>query len=59
MDNTEAGLFIVTVWDMIEGDIHKKIWEATQNEADEVQDQYEDDPRYNVVVEEGPGWVTK
>lgn len=41
----------VTVWDH-EGDIVKKLWDATHEEAEEVREQYEDDPFKTVVVEE-------
>lgn len=40
----------VTVWDH-EGDIVKKLWEATYEEAEEVREQYEDEPLLTVVVE--------
>lgn len=42
--------FEVTVWDH-EGDIVKKLWDATYEEAEEVQAQFEDDPFKTVVVE--------
>ena len=42
----------VTVWDIINGDIVKKLWNATAEEADEIRDQFEDEPFREVVVEE-------
>jgi hypothetical protein len=41
----------VTVWDMVEGDIVKKRWDATAAEADEIREQYADDPTKSVQVE--------
>lgn len=46
----ERGKFEVTVWGD-EGDIVKVLWEADQNEVDEIMEQYDDDPRYVVQVE--------
>lgn len=42
--------FEVTVWDH-EGDIIRKLWEATYEEAEEIREYYEDDPLKTVVVE--------
>lgn len=41
----------VTVWDIVEGDIVKKRWNATASEADEIREQYADDPNKSVQVE--------
>jgi hypothetical protein len=41
----------VTVWDF-EGNIVKKLWDATCEEAEEVREQYDDDPLRTVIVEE-------
>lgn len=41
----------VTVWDLVEGDIVKKRWRATSAEADEIREQYADDPSKSVQVE--------
>lgn len=41
----------VTVWDH-EGDVVKKLWDATYEEAEEVREQYVDDPLKTVVIEE-------
>lgn len=40
----------VTVWDH-EGNIVKKAWEATWDEADAIEDQYSDDPLKTVIIE--------
>lgn len=40
----------VTVWGM-EGDIVKKLWEASPFQVDEIEEQYGDDGRYSVQVE--------
>jgi hypothetical protein len=47
----EVSIYEVTVWDMADGDIVKKLWEASQGELDDIQDRYGDDPRYSVQVE--------
>lgn len=44
-------IYTVTVWDW-EGNIVKKIWEATFDEAQEVQKDYADDPMLTVVIED-------
>lgn len=41
----------VTVWDH-EGDIVKKLWDASSEEAQAVSDYYADDPLKTVIVEE-------
>lgn len=43
--------FDVTVWDH-EGNIIKKLWDASSEEAQAVSEQYADDPLKTVVVEE-------
>lgn len=42
----------VTVWDLRDGDIVKKLWEAAYEEAEEVREQYADEPFYDVQIEE-------
>lgn len=41
----------VTVWDMREGDIVKKLWNADAIEADQVREQYADEPFIEVQFE--------
>lgn len=41
----------ITVWGH-EGDILEKLWDASYEEAEEVIEQYADDPMKTVVVEE-------
>jgi hypothetical protein len=43
--------FDVTVWNMFEGDIAKKLWDATWDEVQDVYKQYDADPFYEVQVE--------
>lgn len=43
----------VSVWNH-EGDVVKTLWNATYEEAEGVQEQYDDDPLHVVVVEERP-----
>jgi hypothetical protein len=42
--------FEVTVWDDLEGNILKKLWEATPDEAHELREQYADTPYVTVVM---------
>jgi hypothetical protein len=54
-DKDEGGdRYEVTVWDMVRGDIIKKLWDATWAEAEGVRDWYADDIGIEVVVEEKP-----
>jgi hypothetical protein len=46
--------FQVTVWNMMDGDIVKKLWEASIDEVSEVEEQYSDEPFMMVQVEELP-----
>lgn len=48
----EEPTFEVTVWDMMEGDIVLKRWDATQSEVDQIEEQYRDEPFREVQVEE-------
>lgn len=41
----------VTVWNTIEGDIVKKLWEATEDELGEIEDWYADEPFHEVVID--------
>lgn len=44
--------FEVTVWDMMDGDIVKKRWDATQAEVDEIEEEFRDEPFREVQIEE-------
>lgn len=44
----------VTVWNLIEGDIVKKLWDASEEELAEVEGRYADESGYEVQVEEKP-----
>lgn len=46
--------FEVTVWNVTNGDIVKKAWEATSAELAEIEEQYGDEPFYEIQVEELP-----
>lgn len=46
--------FQVTVWNTIDGDIVKKLWEASIDEVNEVEEQYSDEPFMMIQVEELP-----
>ena len=51
VDGRPEERFDVTVWDH-EGNVVKKLWDATDDEAEEVREQYADEPLKTVVVEE-------
>lgn len=42
----------VEVWNIVEGDLVKKLWDATEDEVAEVEERYADEPFYDVVVRE-------
>jgi hypothetical protein len=44
--------FEVTVWDMTNGDIVKKRWDATSAEVAEIEEEFRDEPFREVKVEE-------
>ena len=41
----------VTVWNQTNGDVERKCWDITENELDELRDQYEDEPWLDVVID--------
>lgn len=41
----------VTVWNQTNGDVERKCWDITENELDELRDQYEDEPGLDVVID--------
>lgn len=41
----------VSVWNLVDGDHVKKLWEATEAELDALREWYEDEPFYQVVVD--------
>ena len=41
----------VTVWNQTNGDVERKFWDITENELDELRDQYEDEPWLDVVID--------
>lgn len=51
VDGRPEERFEVTVWDH-EGNIVKKLWDASDDEVEEVREQYGDEPLKTVVVEE-------
>ena len=44
--------YVVTVWNIMDGSIEKKLWNATYEEAEGVRAQYSDEPFCDVQVEE-------
>ena len=49
-DDDEAAIYEVTVWDTTNGDIVKKLWEATEAEVAEVEEYFANEPFREVVV---------
>lgn len=49
MDEDEIR-FDVEVWDLLDGDLVEKLWDATEEEADGIHDRYEDDPMKMISV---------
>ena len=47
----EPKTYQVTVWNIATGDIVKKLWEATEEELDEVEEQYRDEPFHEIQIE--------
>lgn len=50
-DDENEDLYEITVWNH-EGDVVKKIWSASQKDADEIEEQFGDDTMFIVVIEE-------
>ena len=44
--------FEITVWDIANGDIVEKLWEASKRESDEIEERYSEDEALEVQVEE-------
>lgn len=43
--------FELSVWDNINGDVVKKLWDASEEEYDALVEQYEDEPGHEVVID--------
>jgi hypothetical protein len=43
--------FEISVWNNVEGDVVKKLWDACQDDYDALLEQYEDEPFYEVVID--------
>ena len=46
----EPETFEVSVWNH-EGDVVKKLWEATDEDLADLEEQYGDDPLYTIVID--------
>ena len=42
----------VTVWDMLDGDIIEKLWEATERDLRELEERYRDEPGVEIEIED-------
>lgn len=50
MKPTETHLEI-SVWNTFEGDVVRKLWDASWDDYDNLIQQYEDEPGYDVVID--------
>lgn len=41
----------ISVWNNVEGDLVKKLWDASQAELDELEEKYRDEPFYQIVID--------
>jgi len=41
----------VTVWNMVNGDIVRKLWDADADDVSEIREQYGDNPLMQIIVE--------
>lgn len=41
----------ISVWNNVEGDLVKKLWDASQAELDHLEEYYADEPFYQVVID--------
>lgn len=41
----------ISVWNNFEGDVVKKLWDASWDDYDDLIEQYEDEPGYDVVID--------
>lgn len=42
----------IEVWDLVKGDIVRKVWDASDADLDEIEEQYSDEPGIEIVVVE-------
>lgn len=50
----EVPRYQITVWDMADGDIVEKLWEATEVDLDEIEKKYADEPDISIQLDELP-----
>ena len=41
----------ISVWNIVEGDLVEKLWEATEAELSDIEERYRDEPFYEVVID--------
>jgi hypothetical protein len=41
----------ISVWNIVEGDVVKKLWEATDAELADIKERYGDEPFYDIVID--------
>lgn len=41
----------ISVWNNVEGDLVKKVWDGTEEELREIEEYYEDEPFYQVIID--------
>lgn len=49
---SEPQTYKVTVYDVVNGDVVKVVWEATDDDIDKLEEQYGDDGSHMIEIEE-------
>lgn len=41
----------ISVWNIVEGDLVKKVWEGTEAQLQDIEERYGDEPFYDIVID--------
>jgi hypothetical protein len=41
----------ISVWNIVEGDLVRKFWDATEDYLADIEEQYRDEPFYSIVID--------
>lgn len=41
----------ISVWNIVEGDVVRKLWDASEDDLEAIEEQYGDEPFYEVVID--------
>lgn len=41
----------ISVWNITNGDLVRKLWEATEADRGQIEEQYDDEPFYEIVID--------